>query len=373
VAHDFNNVLQVISGNVHLLKRGFATDPKAIKRLNSMMSAVDHGAKLSSQLLAFARRQPLQPIVLNLGRTVRNIDDLLQRALDESVQLSTLVDEDSWNILVDPSPLENVILNLALNARDAMPNGGTLSIKVSNFVVDARHARTHAGVAAGEYVLLAMSDTGAGMSADVMAQAFEPFFTTKPAGKGTGLGLSMAYGFIKQSGGHIEIFSEPGQGTTINILLPRSLEAATSAPVPLNETVVGGNETILVVEDDVEVQASVVGMLVELGYQVLSADDGESALRIIQSGVQIDLLFTDVVMPGSLPGPQLANQAREILPDLKVLFTSGFTRNALISGGRLDDGVQLLSKPYQSEQLAHKIRQMLSSSSRFKSRFTARN
>ena len=360
VAHDFNNVLQVISGNVHLLKRGFEADPKALKRLNSMTSAVNHGAKLASQLLAFARRQPLQPVVLNLGRVVRNIDDLLQRALDESVQLITLVDDDSWNTLVDPSPLENVILNLALNARDAMPNGGTLTLEASNAVIDEKHARTHGEISAGEYVLLALSDTGSGMTAEVMAQAFEPFFTTKEAGKGTGLGLSMAYGFVKQSGGHIQIYSEPGHGTTIKIYLPRCLQEEAAAVQQPSEIVIGGNETILVVEDDLEVQASVAGMLAELGYQVLSADDGESALRIINSGVAIDVLFTDVVMPGSLPGPLLAKQARTILPQLKVLFTSGFTRNALISGGRLDDGVQLLSKPYGSEQLAHKIRQMLS-------------
>jgi len=361
VAHDFNNVLQVISGNVHLLKRSLAADPKAMKRLTSMMSAVDHGAKLSSQLLAFARRQPLQPVVLNVGRAVRNIDDLLQRALDESVRLHTVVDPNSWNTLIDPSPLENVLLNLALNARDAMPNGGTLTIEVSNVVVNENHPRAHGEVGAGEYVLLALSDTGTGMSADVMAQAFEPFFTTKPAGKGTGLGLSMAYGFIKQSGGHILIYSELGHGTTIKIYLPRSLEDQAAVSVRLSATVEGGNETILVVEDDLEVQASVAGMLAELGYQVLSADEGESALRIINSGVPIDLLLTDVVMPGALPGPLLARRAREILPQLKVLFTSGFTRNALISGGRLDEGVQLLSKPYQSEQLAQKIRQVLSS------------
>lgn len=359
VAHDFNNVLQVIGGNIQLLQHQLDGDANAEKRLGNMLTAVDKGAKLSAQLLAFARRQPLQPVVLNPSRTVRGMDDLLQRAMGESVNIRTIVDDGLWNTLVDPGQLENVILNLALNARDAMPDGGTLTIELKNATLDQAYARSQTELAAGDYILLAISDTGAGMTREVMDQAFEPFFTTKPTGSGTGLGLSMAYGFVKQSGGHIRIYSEVGIGTTMRIYLPRCV--SNEAPVRSHETeaIVGGDETILVVEDDIAVQTAVVGMLKELGYQVLKADNGDEALHIIKSGTAIDVLFTDVVMPGALSSPQLARAAREILPELAVLFTSGYTRNALISGGRIEEGVQLLSKPYRREQLAQKIRQVL--------------
>ena len=360
VAHDFNNVLQVIGGNIQLLLHQLAGDDHAEKRLGNMLAAVDKGAKLSAQLLAFARRQPLQPVVLNPLRIVQSMDDLLQRALGERVEIRTFADEDLWNTLADPGQLENVILNLALNARDAMPDGGTLTIELKNARLDQAYAQAQTELAAGDYILLAISDTGIGMTREVMEQAFEPFFTTKPTGEGTGLGLSMAYGFVKQSGGHIRIYSEAGIGTTIRIYLPRSQKNEAPVSAKPNERVVGGHETILVVEDDVAVQTAVVGMLKDLGYAVLKADNGDDALNIIKCGTKIDLLFTDVVMPGSVSSPQLARAARGILPDLTVLFTSGYTRNALISGGRIEEGVQLLSKPYRREQLAQKVRQVLS-------------
>jgi PAS domain S-box-containing protein len=360
VAHDFNNVLQIISGNVQLMNNYYGHDVLAKKRLDGMMAAVDRGSKLSSQLLAFARRQPLQPAVLNPLKIVRNMDDLLQRALGESIALRTIASDDLWNTFVDPSQLENVILNLALNARDAMPDGGKLLIELSNSIREDRIAVDRHDVLAGEYVLLTVSDTGVGMTEEVLAQAFEPFFTTKPAGEGTGLGLSMAYGFVKQSGGHIELDSKAGHGTTIKIYLPRSMQAEAPAVSPVSGPIVGGDETILVVEDDPGVQSTVVAMLEGLGYRVLKAENGDQAFEIIKGGARIDLLFTDVVMPGLISSPRLAREARQILPGLAVLFTSGYTRNALVSGGRLEEGVQLLGKPYRREQLAQKVRQTLS-------------
>ncbi|NEX60602.1 CHASE domain-containing protein [Noviherbaspirillum galbum] len=359
VAHDFNNVLQVISGNVQIMEHFYGHDPQAKGRLDGMMSAVDRGSKLSAQLLAFARRQPLRPTVVNPLRIVRNMDDLLQRALGDNIAFGVIAPDDLWNTFVDSSQLENVILNLALNARDAMPDGGKLAVELSNVTSGNEIAGIRSDLATGDYVLLAVSDTGVGMTEEVMAQAFEPFFTTKPAGEGTGLGLSMAYGFVKQSNGHIHLGSKPGNGTTIKIYLPRSMQPEMQTLPPVPEPTFGGDETILVVEDDPAVQATVIGMLEGLGYRVLKADNGDDALEIIERGEKIDLLFTDVVMPGAVSSPELARQAKQILPGLGVLFTSGYTRNALVSGGRLEDGVHLLSKPYRREQLARKIRQVL--------------
>jgi PAS domain S-box-containing protein len=361
VAHDFNNVLQVINGNVQLLQHMPPNEDKLKQRLRSIASAVEKGAKLSSQLLAFARRQPLQPVALNPLRVVRNRDDLLQRALGETIRIDYLCDDPLWNISVDPGQLENVVVNLAINARDAMAGqcDGVCTITLRNRVLSDEDAQSLADVAPGEYVLLAVSDSGIGMSEDVRAVAFEPFFTTKPVGEGTGLGLSMAYGFVKQSGGHISLSSAPGRGTTVEILLPRSTEHELSMALPVLETATGGSETILVVEDDAEVRMTVVGTLSSLGYHVIDAVDGASALALLEQGARVDLLFTDVVMPGPVSSTDLASHARRILPDLAVLFTSGYTRNALTTGGRLQEGVQLLSKPYQRAQLASKIRESL--------------
>ena len=357
VAHDFNNVLQIIGGNLQLLQSHVGADPVAGKRLETAAAAVVRGAKLSSQLLAFARRQPLQPIVVNLGRLVQDMNDLLRRALGESIEIETTIADGLWNTLADPSQIENVILNLAINSRDAMDGGGRLTIAVGNAQLDGRSVGDAAP--AGDYVMLEVSDTGTGMSPEILQKAFEPFFTTKAEGEGTGLGLSMAYGFVKQSHGHIKIFSEPEQGTTICIYLPRSCGMETPLqPVPRGP-VEGGSETILVVEDDPGVQATVVDTLTTLGYRVLRANDGASAMATLRSGVAVDLLFTDVVMPGPLRSPELARQARLLLPDLAVLFTSGYTQDAIVHGGRLDPGVDLLSKPYRRDQLARKIRNSL--------------
>ena len=359
VAHDFNNVLQVLRGNLELLEARHGHDFWTRERLDKAIEAVAHGANLASQLLAFGRRQALQPVVMDLAVMLRNMDDLLRRALGEVIDVEIVIAGGLWNTLVDPNHLENVVLNLAINARDAMPDGGKLTLELSNAMLDDAYSASYADVRSGQYVLLAVSDTGTGMSPGVLERAFEPFFTTKPEGHGTGLGLSMAFGFVKQSGGHIRIYSEPGHGTTVKIYLPRSMEKAVdlvpAQPVPLS----GGSETILVVEDDRRVQATVVETLRQLGYTVLKADDAQSAYAIVQSGASIDLLFTDVVMPGAMRSTELAKAATRALPGLKVLFTSGYTQNAIVHGGRLDPGVHLLSKPYSREQLAAKLRSLL--------------
>jgi signal transduction histidine kinase/DNA-binding response OmpR family regulator len=358
VAHDFNNVLQVITGNLQLLKMSLAGNPETQRRLETAAFAADRGAKLSSQLLAFARRQPLQPVAANLSRILRGMDDLLRRALGESVQVETVVAGGLWTTLVDPHQLENVILNLAINARDAMKGEGKLTLELGNAMLDDDYVASEPDVSPGQYVMLAISDTGSGMPPEIMARAFEPFFTTKREGEGTGLGLSMAYGFVKQSQGHIRIYSEVGIGTTIKLYLPRSTQPEVEINNMRSEPLVGGVETVLVVEDDAIVQATVVDMLSGLGYRVLKANDGQSALNILQSGIPVDLLFTDVVMPGPVRSVDLARQAKHLFPNIEVLFTSGYTQNAIVHGGRLDAGVELISKPYRREELARKVRQM---------------
>jgi signal transduction histidine kinase/DNA-binding response OmpR family regulator len=358
VAHDFNNILQVVGGNLELLQRRLP-DGEGRQLLGSALQAVERGGKLSAQLLAFARRQPLQPVVVNPGRIVGGMDDLLRRALGETIQIETVRGGGLWNTVVDPNQLENVILNLAINARDAMPGGGRLTIEIGNALLDASYVAAEPDITPGQYVMIAVSDTGSGMGRDVLERACEPFFTTKPEGVGTGLGLSMAYGFVKQTGGHFKIYSEPGEGTTVKMYFPRSFEAENTATRLTGGPVEGGSETVLVVEDDPAVQRTVVEMLGSLGYSVLKADNATAALCIVKSGMPIDLLFTDVVMPGPLRSPELARQAKELLPGLAVLFTSGYTQNAIVHGGRLDPGVELLSKPYGREQLARKVRHLL--------------
>ena len=359
IAHDFNNVLQIISGNLHLLQHLSSPDAATRQRLDTAIAAVERGAKLSSHLLAFARRQPLKPVVTDLARVVRNMDALLRRALGEAIEIVLIGGGGLWNTLVDRSQIENVILNLAINARDAMDGAGKLTIELGNVVLDENYVRNLMDVPAGQYVMLSVTDTGKGMSGPVLQRAFEPFFTTKPEGAGTGLGLSMAYGFVTQSRGHIRIYSEPGHGTGVKIYLPRSLMAETEEETESSGVVTGGTETVLVVEDDVGVRTTVVDMLGALGYKVLKAEDGESALAVLQSGVQIDLLFTDVIMPGPVSSTEMARQARELQPDMAVLFTSGYAQDVIVHEGRLDAGVELLSKPYRREELAHKLRQVL--------------
>jgi PAS domain S-box-containing protein len=359
VAHDFNNLLQVVSGNLQLLARDVAGNTRAETRVRNALAGVTRGAKLASQLLAFGRRQPLEPKVLNVGRLIQGMDDMLRRALGEAIEVEMVVSGGLWNAFADPAQIENAVLNLAINGRDAMEGNGKLTIEAGNAMLDDTYASRHADVTAGQYVMLAVTDTGCGMTPDVLAQAFEPFFSTKPEGKGTGLGLSMVYGFVKQSGGHVKIYSEPGHGTTVRLYLPRSSAPADDA-VPAPATAArGGTETILVAEDDDAVRATAVEMLGAMGYRVLKARDAASAMSIIDSGVEIDLLFTDVVMPGPMRSPELARRAKERLPGIGVLFTSGYTENAIVHGGRLDPGVELLAKPYTQEALARKVRHVL--------------
>ncbi len=359
MAHDFNNLLQIISANLDLLMKADGSDAsKRAARLQAAVSAVERGGRLTGQLLAFARRQALDPVTLNLGRLVNEMTDLLRRTLGERIEVEAAVAGGLWNTLVDRRQVENTILNLAINARDAMADGGKLTIEVANAFLDDSYARAHAEVAAGQYVMLAVSDSGSGMSPDVAARAFDPFFTTKPEGKGTGLGLSQVFGFVKQSGGHIKIYSEIGEGTTIKLYLPRSKKAQEQKESLLDQSVQGGSETILVVEDDEGVRAAVADTLQELGYSVHRAESAESALAILSSKTKIDLLFTDVVMPGPINTRDMARRAQEMVPGLKVLFTSGYTQNAIVHNGRLDEGVALISKPYRKDDLARKLRKM---------------
>jgi PAS domain S-box-containing protein len=359
IAHDFNNLLQLISGNLQLLARDIAGNEKAERRIQNAMTGVSRGAKLASQLLSFGRRQPLAPKVVDISRLIRSSDDLLRRALGEEIEIETIVSGGLWNTFIDPGNIENAILNLAINARDAMDGKGKLTIEAGNAYLDDAYARGHADVSPGQYVLLAVTDTGCGIPAGMIDDVFEPFFTTKPPGKGSGLGLSMVYGFVKQSSGHIKIYSEVGQGTTIKLYLPRStLPEDIATPLDTGPAE-GGSESILVVEDDEDVRETAVATLQDLGYRVLKARDAQSALNVIESGTQVDLLFTDVVMPGELRSPELARRAKERLPKLAVLFTSGYTENAIVHGGRLDAGVELLPKPYTREMLALKIRALL--------------
>ncbi len=359
VAHDFNNLLQVISGNLQLLATDVTNNERAERRVANAMAGVARGAKLAAQLLAFGRRQALEPRVVNVTRFVRNMDDMLRRAIGEGIEVETIAAGRLWNTFIDPNQIENALLNLAINARDAMDGQGRLTIELGNASLDQDYARTHDEVEPGQYVMLAVTDTGCGIPPEIMAKVFEPFFSTKGEGKGSGLGLSMVYGFVKQSGGHIKVYSEVGHGTTIRLYLPRAMESEDVEVAAVNEPVTGGTETILVVEDDAEVRDTVVEMLSELGYTVLKAVDAQSGLSVIESGIRIDLLFTDVVMPGSLKSPDLARKAKERLPDIAVLFTSGYTENSIVHGGRLDAGVELISKPYGRAALARKLRHVL--------------
>ena len=362
VAHDFNNLLQVVAGNLQLLSKDVSGNEKAERRITNALAGVNRGSKLAAQLLAFGRRQALEPRVVNIGRLVRGMDEMLRRTIGEGVEIETVISGGLWNALIDPMQIENAILNLAINARDAMEGFGKLTIEAGNAYIDDAYARMHDDVTPGQYVVLSVTDTGSGMSPEVMAKVFDPFFSTKPEGKGTGLGLSMVYGFVKQTGGHVKLYSEVGHGTTVKMYLPRSNQQEDIEVERSDLPVEGGQETILVAEDDEGVRATVIEMLQDLGYRVLKAPDAASALTILESGVAIDLLFTDVVMPGPLKSTELAKKAKERAPHIAVLFTSGYTENSIVHGGRLDPGVQLLSKPYSREQLARKVRHVLNNS-----------
>lgn len=359
IAHDFNNLLQVISGNLQLLSKDIAGNPRAETRVQSALAGVARGSKLASQLLAFARRQPLEPRVVNVGRLIKGMDELLRRALGGEIEIETVIAGGLWNSLIDPDQLENAILNLAINARDAMNGEGQLTIEASNAFLDDEYVRQYEDLTAGQYVMIAVTDTGIGIPSDILERVYEPFFTTKAEDKGTGLGLAMVYGFVKQSGGHVKIYSEVGSGTTVKLYFKREVASEDTLVGSPSGEVAGGHEAVLVVEDDDEVREVAVSMLTDLGYRVVKARDAASALVIIDSGIPIDLIFTDVMMPGTLRSPELARKAKERLPNVAVLFTSGYTQNAIVHGGRLDPGVELLAKPYTREALARKVRHVL--------------
>lgn len=360
IAHDFNNLLQVISGNLQLLQKELGdADPRQMRVRNALVG-VGRGAQLAAQLLAFGRQQALDPKPVNVGSLVRGMDDMLRRTLGEAIEIETVISGGLWNCLADPAQIENVLLNLSINARDAVAGSGKLTIEAGNALLDEDYTSSHPDVKAGQYVMLAVTDTGEGIPAEIMEKVFEPFFTTKSPGEGTGLGLSMVYGFVKQSGGHIKIYSENGEGTTFRIYLPRTRRAEErQLAEPQFAPQSRGTETILAVEDDEAVRATTVELLRDLGYVVLEASSADNALIVLNSGVHIDLLFTDVVMPGKLRSPELAEIARQRLPNLKVLFTSGYTQNAIVHAGRLDEGVELIAKPFTRESLSTKIRRIL--------------
>ncbi|MER9787387.1 MULTISPECIES: CHASE3 domain-containing protein [unclassified Mesorhizobium] len=361
IAHDFNNMLAVIISAMNLAQRKLARGEHDImKFIEAATDAATRAANLTSRLLAFSRQQPLAPQVVDANRLVTGMSDLLRRALGETIRIETVLAGGLWKTHADPSQLENAILNLAVNARDAMGEDGKMTIETANSHLDEGYAATHAEVKAGQYVMIAVSDTGPGMPADVMERAFEPFFTTKPVDKGTGLGLSQVFGFVKQSGGHVKIYSEPGQGTTIRIYLPRFFgpeEAAISSERAGNPAV-PVTETILVVEDDPRVRASTTDAMRELGYTVIHAASGQEALEKLGDNPGVALMFTDIVMP-VMNGRKLAEEALARMPKLKVIFTTGFTRNAVVHNGVLDHDVHFLAKPFTIEQLAAKLRDVL--------------
>jgi len=358
VAHDFNNLLTIIMANVELVELALGDHPEHAASLQAILAAAMRGAELTRQLLAFARRQSLEPKVVEINGLVGEMTRLLARTIGEDIEIALRTSDDAWPVLVDPTQLESALANLVVNARDAMPEGGKLVIETVNAPLDEIYAAQHVEVRAGDYVMLSVSDTGIGMTPDVVARAFEPFFTTKDVGKGTGLGMSMVFGFVKQSGGHVKIYSEVGIGTTIRLYLPRAAPDAAS-PASASADVVAtarDGETILLVEDDASVREVVLRNLQRLGYLVLDAADGPSALAILDQSDRVDLLFTDMVMPGGMTGADLAARAREVRPGLKVLLTSGYTAPALANQMLQIDSASLLSKPYRIADLAREVR-----------------
>lgn len=356
IAHDFNNLLTVIIGNADMLVDAAAGDAHLRNLAQTARLAAQRGAELTRRLLAYARKQPLAPLPTDVAELLSGMDQLLRRSLGERIEIETVRGGGLWRAMVDPAQLESAVLNLCLNARDAMPTGGRLTLETANVHLSDEYAAAHHDVAPGHYVMIAVSDSGHGMSPQLAERVFEPFFTTKPAGQGSGLGLSMVYGFVKQSRGHIKLYSEPGEGTTVRLYLPRTWAEPMEAQGTTERTPARGQgELVLVVEDDDMVRAFVEQQVEALGYRTLAAADAARALQLLETHDDVALLFTDVVMPGGMDGRQLADAARQRRPDLRVLFTSGYTENAIVHHGRLDLGVLLLNKPYRLHELAEKL------------------
>jgi signal transduction histidine kinase/CheY-like chemotaxis protein len=360
IAHDFNNMLAIIIGSLSLLQKRLARGDTDVTRYSdAAMEGAQRAAALTSRLLAFSRQSPLMPVTLDLNKTVSGMSELLRRSLGENIHMETVLAGGLWRTHADPGELENAILNLCVNARDAMPSGGKLTIETANCYLDEAYAADHPEVPAGQYVLVAVTDNGMGMSKETLGRAFDPFFTTKPVGKGTGLGLSQVYGFVKQSGGHVKIYSETPQGTSVKIYLPRTHRAAAEPVVPKQAPPQGNpQEIIMVVEDEERVRTISVAALRELGYTVVHAENGEVALTKLKTHPGVSLLFTDIVMPG-MNGRVLATSALKDFPGLKVLFTTGYTQNAVVHNGVVDADAQLIVKPYTIDQLAMKVREVL--------------
>jgi PAS domain S-box-containing protein len=359
VAHDFNNLLAIIIGNLELAGETAEAGTGRHDHISRALGAAERGATLTRQLLAFSRKQVLQPQLVDLNKLVPRAVELLHRALGETVEIETVLAGGLWKTMVDPGQLEHALLNLAVNARDAMPSGGRLTVETGNARLDEEYKQLNRFAQPGPYVMLAVSDTGCGMSPDVAARAFEPFFTTKEVGKGSGLGLSMVYGFVKQSGGHVKIYSEVGRGTTVKLYFPRARDQATPAiERPVGMAAVGGR-TILVVEDDPDVRRLSSEALSEIGYRVAEAGDGPTALAILKDSAEIDLLFTDLVLPGGMDGIALAEQARAMCPKIKILYTTGYSYNAAKRHNGFDEGTDVLAKPYRKTELIRKVREIL--------------
>jgi signal transduction histidine kinase len=371
IAHDFNNLLTIIVGNLDTIRRRIADETSELTGklkplVDNALEGARNSARLTHQLLAFSRRQALDPQRLDLNRVVSGMSDLLRRTLGETIDVETVLAGGLWPTFADGNQVENALINLTANARDAMPDGGKITIETANTFLDEAYVAQFGDVPEGQYVLLSVTDTGSGIPPDVIAHVFEPFFTTKETGKGTGLGLAMVHGFVKQSGGHTRIYSEEGHGTTVKIYLPRlrpaeAIPAAPAAaePVPVGEVRARDGETILLVEDNDGVRAFAKATLEEMGFQVIEADNARGALESFAKAARIDLLFTDVVLSGGMDGRELADTVLRQRPSLPVLFTTGYTRNAIVHHGRLDPNVNLLNKPFTQQDLARKIRSML--------------
>ena len=361
IAHDFNNLLMIIMGNAEMLTAKLEDNPRLLEMAELINNSAKRAAELTGRLLAFARRQPLRPAAVDVNRLVAGMDGMLRRTLGESVRIELVQGAGLWPAMIDSTALETAILNLAINARDAMPNGGCLTVATANTHIDEAYARVRTEVRPGQYVAISITDNGIGMSPEVAKQAFEPFFTTKDVGKGSGLGLSMVYGFIKQSRGHVSLYSEIDKGTTVRMYLPRAIAGTEERAAPSDGVVPlpQGTERVLLVEDDDLVRGYSESQLRQLGYAVVAVNDGPAALQAL-SREPFDLLFTDVVLPGGMNGRQLAEEARKLHPQIKVLYTSGYTADAIVHDGRLDPGVNLISKPYRQQDLAFKLRRVLS-------------